>query len=320
MNSKKLISIIAIFTVLISGTFFAIFFNSKKSDSEKPSTSNPKPLVVASFYPLYFFTSEIGKDLITVKNTTPNGVEPHDYEPTSQQIQDIYNSKLFVFNGAGLDPWAEKIEKDVESRKVKTINISQNFNILKPLESPNPESQEEVEEFDPHIWLDPEMAKKQVEIIQNKLIEIDPNNKSKFEQNAKNLKIKLDTLDSDYKTKLAVCSKNQIITSHNFLQYVAKKYNFISTPISGISPDSEPSSQNLAFLSKLVKEKNLKYIFTETLSSPKLAQTIATETGAKTLGLNPIEGLTEEEVKAGKDYFSIQKENLDNLAIALECR
>lgn len=324
MISKTLSPKIKIFVVISIVFFIAftfIFILQYKSNANK-ITKNSNIIVSTSFYPLYYFTQQVGGDLITVNNITPAGNEPHEYEPTSNQIQEIYKSKLLIFNGADLDPWASKIKPDLEKANVKTVDMSTNFVILKPLETANISETtiEEKEESDPHIWLSPKMAIKQVEIIRKKLVDIDPNNKDIYTANANSTINKLANLDNEYQVKLSKCDKKEIITSHNFLQYLAKEYGFISIPISGISPESEPSSKDLANIANIVRTKNTKYIFTETLASPKLAETVAVETGAQTLVFNPLEGLTDEEINQGKDYVSIQKDNLLNLRKALECK
>jgi zinc transport system substrate-binding protein len=277
--------------------------------------------ITTSFYPLYFFASQIGGDFVQVNNITPAGSEPHEYEPTSSQIRDIYQSKLFIFNGAGLDPWAAKIQSDLEKNNVPVVEITKDLEVLKPLEEEykSLNSEEGAQQFDPHLWLDPVLAIRQAQIITQNLVKADPANKTVYEQNSAQLINKLNQLDQDFKQGLSKCLKNEIITSHNFMQYVAIRYGFKSIPISGISPDSEPSSQDLSQIAKLVQQKGLKYIFTESLVSPKLSQTIAAETGAKTLALNPVEGLSEDQQNSGQDYLTIQRQNLDNLKIALQC-
>ncbi|MEI6728525.1 MAG: zinc ABC transporter substrate-binding protein [bacterium] len=313
---KILISFCIVAALILGGI---LVFN---LSSKTITNSNPSKLsVTVSFYPLYFLTSQIGGDLVQVNNITPAGSEPHDYEPTSNQIKDIYQSKLFIFNGADLDPWAAKIQSDLEKNNVTAVEITKNLEVLKPLEEEykSLNSEEEAAQFDPHLWLDPILAIRQAQIITQNLVKADPANKAVYEQNSAQLINKLNQLDQDFKQGLSKCEKNEIITSHNFMQYVAIRYGFKSIPISGISPDSEPSSQDLSQIAKLVQQKGLKYIFTESLGSPKLSQTVAAETGAQTLVLNPIEGLSQDELNKGQDYLTIQRQNLDNLKIALQC-
>lgn len=330
MPQKGFIFKISITLGIILALVVAGFLIYNQNREQTKTTDTTKISVTASFYPLYYFAKEIGGDKVNVVNITPAGTEPHDFEPTATQIKDIYQSKLFLFNGAGLDTWASKLQPDLDKNQVTNVEITKNLTVLKPLEKVNESEQEHAgeekgkeshkdEEFDPHLWLDPKLAIKQVETITENLIKVDSKNKSVYEQNSSKLLNKLNLLDQDFRQKLSKCEKNEIITSHNFMQYVAKNYGFKSTPISGISPDSEPSSQDLSQIAKIVKDSGLKYIFTESLISPKLSQTLAAETGAQTLVLNPIEGLSQEQINKGEDYISMQKQNLDNLKIALQC-
>jgi zinc transport system substrate-binding protein len=265
-----------------------------------------------------------------VYNMIPAGVEPHDFEPNAKDIQDISSAKIFIFNGAGVDSWAEKIQSDLVSKGVKTIKMSDNFEILNPLEIVGEDEygkdehgdDHEYEESttDPHIWTNPVMAKKQIQIIRDSLIAVDPDRKVVYESNANSFMSQLDSLDTDFRSKLSQCKQKEVVTSHNFLQYLSREYSFVSIPINGISPESEPSAKTLAELSDLIKTKNIRYIFTETLASTKLSETLAKEVGAQVLTLNPIEGLSDQDINDGKNYLSVQRENLQNLSIALECK
>ena len=151
-------------------------------------------------------------------------------------------------------------------------------------------------------------------------VSIDPVNKQFYEANAKNLMDRLAGLDLEFRTSLADCKQTNIVTSHSAFRYLASRYGLRQVSISGLSPDEEPSPRQLANVAQFAKMNNVKYIFFETLVSPKLAETVAREIGASVLVFNPLEGITHEEEAGGKDYFSVQKENLKNLKIALECK
>jgi zinc transport system substrate-binding protein len=317
--SKNLSAKMKIFIVIL--TVFVIFgvsilvINYRYKDSKETSKSGTIS-ISTSFYPLYYIAQKITGANGVVTNITPAGSEPHDYEPSTAQIKDIYESKLFVFNGAGLDPWAEKLQQNLVKTGVKTIDMSSKFSILGVVEGSDKGDR------DPHIWLSPIMYKQQVAIIRDQLVAIttNPTEKNTYLNNAELLLKDLTKLETEFKTRLSNCDKKEIVTSHDFLQYLAKGYGFSVVSINGLSPDREPSSLELAETTKLIRDKKIKYIFTETLASPKLAQTIAAETGTQNLVLNPLEGLTKDEIDAGKDYISIQKENLESLTKGLECK
>ncbi len=130
---------------------------------------------------------------------------------------------------------------------------------------------------------------------------------------------KLDQLDKTYAEGLKTCKQKDIITSHAAFGYLATRYGLNQVAISGISPDEEPSSQQLAEVAKFAKENDVKYIFFESLVSPKLSETIAHEIGAKTLVLDPLEGISDDDIKQGKNYFTVMENNLKNLQKALQC-
>ena len=175
------------------------------------------------------------------------------------------------------------------------------------------------EGLDPHVWLSPTLAKLQVRHIANAMVQADPNNRSRYERNAGELEDRLEQLREQFHSGLAQCRTNRFITSHAAFGYLAEEFGLEQVSIAGLSPDARPNPARMAALSELVKEMGAKYIFYETLASPALSETLAQEVGAETLALNPLEGLTPEEVQAGSDYFSVMQENLANLREALEC-
>lgn len=308
--------IILIIFVLIAAVFL---FSGNRFAEEKNSTEINAS---ASFYPLYYFASEIGKNKSTVYNITPSGIEPHDYDPTPKDIARIQNSSFLIVNGAGFEPWLEKIKLDLQN--VKIITATDGITLQKNTEEEHEEGESEEEHAiesvsDPHIWLSPVLAKSQVDKILKAYIDTDPTNKNLYEKNGDGLKKRLDALDDKFKKGLSSCKRSTFVTSHSAFGYLAKEYNLIQKPISGLSPDQEPSSSEMAEISEFAKTEDVKYIFFETLVSPKLSETIATEVGAKTLVLDPIEGLSDDDIKQGKNYFSVMEDNLKNLQIALEC-
>ena len=269
--------------------------------------------VTASFYPYYFIATEIGGDKANVINLTPSGVEPHDYELTPDDIKKIISSKFIVMNGV-VEPWAEKI-KDI--LKEYPINI---LTQEKTLFSQDYTDEENHKSLDPHIWLSPKLAKLQTDSIAEEYVKVDPKNSDYYLHNADNLKNKLDSLDKDYQVGLSNCQTKNIVTSHAAFGYLAKEYGLNQIAISGLTPDAEPSLKELSDTVNFVKKNKIKYIFFESLVSPKLSETIANEVGAQTLVLNPIEGLTQQETAEGKNYLDIMTENLKNLTTALKCQ
>ncbi len=305
---KRFISAGALIMVVLLGLFFIKSFKNQTNSSQ-----NTKKLqITTSFYPLFFFTSQIVGGKGDVQNITPSGAEPHDYEPTAQDIARIERANLLILNG-GVEAWGDKIKDNLKGTNTQIVVAGET--LLSRDLTENGQTAK-----DPHVWLDPTLAKKEVEKITQAIDQADPNNKSFYDQNTKNLEDKLDQLDNEYKSGLSDCGSKDIITSHAAFGYLAQRYGLNQVSIAGLSPDEEPSAQALADVANFAKEHNVKYIFFEKLVSPKLSETIANEIGAKTLVLDPLEGLSDDDIKNGKDYFSVMRDNLANLQTALQCK
>ena len=298
--------------------FVTYFFFAARNTATLPSE---KVLVTTSFYPLAEFSRQVGGEFVDVQSLTPTGVEPHDFEPAPGQIQTIYESNLFIFNGGGVDAWASDLAPSIEKSGVKILEMSDVMtNLLPAIESEEEGADHEEELFDEHFWLSPKLAQREVEAIADALIVIDPIHATQYERNADSFIVELQKLDQEYKQGLEVCDIRVAVTSHAAFGYLAYDYDFQQLPLTGLSPDEEPSAGSLAKLSEIAKELGVKYVFFETLVNPELAQTLAREIGAQTLVFNPFEGLTEEEFNLGKSYLSIMRENLDNLRTAMLCQ
>lgn len=323
--TKKTITQITIFSfvvlVIIASIIAAINLNPNKtivkapSSSESLNLSNSKLKVATSFYPLEFLAKEIGKDVIEVKNITPAGSEPHEYEPTPQQIIEINQSDLLLTNGAGLESWTAKLAQGNSAPKA-VLELTKSFELS--------EIEEEGQKIqDPHIWLSPKNYIKMAKAITTTMQQNQtPSNLLIIQNNTNKLVEKLEKLDLDFRTKLSNtnCKNKKFVTNHDAFNYLANEYGLEALSISGLSPDAEPTSKELADLSETIKANNIKYVLTETIASPKLAQTLAKEVGITTLELNPLEGLSVEEATEGKNYINVMQSNLQNLALALECQ
>ncbi|OGG11563.1 hypothetical protein A2Z00_05000 [Candidatus Gottesmanbacteria bacterium RBG_13_45_10] len=303
---------IVVFSLFIIG---CLWYRENATLFHKASTSKiqkSKIQIAASFYPLYFFASQIAGDKANVINITPAGTEPHDYEPTPLDMARIEHSSLLILNGGKLEAWGDKVKDALKDKNIMIMTIAED-GITGSLSDQGEAAK------DPHFWLSPPLAKKLVEVILSGLIKIDPMNQAVYIANAKTLHNTLDALDARYQQGLRNCRKKNIITSHAAFGYVAQTYGFTQIAISGLSPDEEPSSKTLVDIAKFARENSIRYIFFEKLISPKISETIAHEIGAQTLVLDPIEGMSEYDVKQGKNYVTAMDDNLVNLRKALEC-
>jgi zinc transport system substrate-binding protein len=285
------IVIATVLVLLVAGVVVAL----TSSTGSGSGSSSGQLDVVAAFYPIAFAAEQIDPSA-DVKNLTPPGAEPHDLEVTPQDVQDLQSADVVLLMGQGFQPQLEKAADQGSAGKV-----------IKLLDTPGLG----LTPGDPHVWLDPPRFEKLVTRIGDALG--DPAAAERF--NAK-----LATLDSEYRSGLANCKRKEIVTSHEAFGYLAEDYGLQQVAISGISPEAEPTPAALQAAVDAVRKTGATTVFTEPLVSPKLAETVARETGAKTAVLNPIEGLTPDEQSKGEDYFSVMRENLAALRQALDCR
>jgi zinc transport system substrate-binding protein len=251
--------------------------------------------VAASFYPLAFAAEELGGEGVDVVNLTPPGTEPHDLEPTPSDVREIKSADLVLLLGNGFQPQLEDAAGDGDR-------------VIELLDTPG---LHRFRNDDPHVWLDPT----RYELIARRIAE-ELGTTSSLEEFIARLK----ALDGDYRRGLADCARDDIVTSHDAFGYLAQRYGLNQIPITGLSPEAEPSPQALSRVVDLVRDTQATTVFSETLVSPRIAEAVASETGARTAVLNPIEGLESSEAKSGDDYFSLMRSNLSALRDALGCR
>lgn len=305
---KKYI-LVSLLIIALAG-FIVFAFMRTPQETLLPQSGKIK--TTASFYPLYFFAQEIGGKYADVANITPPGVEPHDYEPTAQDMARMEESDLLILNGAGLEPWGENLKRTLDPGRTDIILAGEGL-------ADRRIAKEGTTADDPHIWLSPALAQQIAEKITAGLVAADPGREEYYRARANALKAHLDGLDAEYRAGLRNCTQKNIITSHAAFGYLAAEYGFTQVSVAGINPDAEPSPRQLTDITKFAKVHDIRYIFFESLVSPKLAATLAREIGAETLTLNPLEGLSREEIAQGKNYFTEMRKNLANLQIALQC-
>ncbi len=291
------------------------------SQSISANTDTNKLQVTATFYPLYDFAKQVGGDLVDVTNSTPAGAEAHDYEPSPQNLVAAMQADLFIYNDPNMEPWTEKFLTDYKGQVVKTVDAVKNTHHS---EEDHQEDEDRKHGHDhandPHSWTDPLLAQSIVQAIAEGYKKADPHNASTYQANADTYKAQLAQLDQDFSQGLAKCQRPTIITSHSAFSYLAERYNIAVLPISGLSPEQEPSVAKLAELTKLVKQYQIKYIFFESQTSPQLAQALARETNTQTLVLNPIESLAQSALDTNQNYLTVQRSNLAHLRLALACQ
>lgn len=320
--------------LLTTGALMTGCGQSKPQGTEVEATSQienaeDKLEVYTSFYPLYDFATKVGGDKVKVVNLVPAGVEPHDYEPSAKEVASLEKADVFIYNGAGMESWTDKVLAALQNQDLKVVEASQNIEFIEghvhdheeeEHEEHKEDEHEEHEEhgLDPHVWISIKNAKIEMENIKNALVEADPENKDYYEANYASYAEKFDALDQEFKETLAPFENRDIIVAHEAFGYLCKDYDLNQVGIEGISADSEPDPARMAEIVDFAKEHQMKVIFFEELVSPKVAKMVAKEVGAEAMVLNPLEGLTEEQLSAGEDYLSVMKQNLEALTKALQ--
>jgi zinc transport system substrate-binding protein len=305
---KKIMGFFIIVLALVALVLIVLKKQSLQNQADKTLQENGKINISASIYPLAYFVQEVAGDKVNVQTITPAGVEPHEYEPSPSDIIQLESSQAFIYNGAGIDVWADRVAPGLLSKRIHILKMMDHVN--GNLKDSN----------DGHIWLDPILAKRQIENILQLLTALDPVHKAEYESNATRAIAKMVELDQAYQTGLAKCSVKEIVSSHNAFNYLARRYGFGVESIAGFSPEDDVSPARLSQLTHLLREKHIQVVFFESLVSPKLSEVLANEASIQTDILDPIEGLTSDAQKAGKNYDILMRENLTALKKAMLCQ
>lgn len=308
---KKLLFTVWLMAVIVF-LFFAVF-----KDRQKAKNDSEKIIVVATLFPLYDFAKNIGQDKAEVSLLLPPGVESHNFEPKPADIAKINEADIFIYTGKFMEPWIEDVLKGISNKNIKIIDSSLG---LKTIPVISPDKNESAGAIDPHVWLNFDNDKAIIQAIADAFSEKDRLNQEFYRQKAAEYKNKLSLLDAAYKSSLSNCASTEIIYGgHYAFGYLASRYNLKYVAAQGVSPDAEPTAKDLIQLIEQIKKDNVKYVFYEELTTPKIAQAIAGETEAKTLILNAAHNLTKEDFENNILFLSIMEENLANLKIGLQC-
>ena len=284
---------------------------------------NGKIKIIATLFPQYDFTRQIVGDKADVELLLPAGVESHSYDPTASDIINIGKSDMFIYTGKYMEVWADKVIKSSNSKKLKVVDASKGITLEKEEsheeedhdEHDNDEHDEHNHEYDPHIWTNPQFAKTMVDNIVEGLCEVDKENADYYKENAEKYKKELDRIDSEFENVVSTSKHTELFFAGRFaLKYFAERYNLkYTSAYDSCSTETEPSAKAVSNIIKQMNEKKIKVIFYEELVDPKVANTIANETGAEPLVLHSSHNVSKDEFKAGKTYIQIMEQNIVNL-------
>ncbi len=302
------------------------------SSDQEPASPSSETTIVAGFYPLEFIANHVAGDLATVDTLTAPGAEPHDVELSPQAVGSVGTADLVLYSAdlqAAVDDAVEQqggdhaldvnVAADLITTGAEHEHEGEDDHEHEHEGEDDHEHEHEGEDaaLDPHFWLDPVRMGNVTELVAERLIEMDPDHESTYQSNADALVAELEDLDAAYREGLASCEQEQMVTTHEAFGYLALNYGFDQVGIAGISPEAEPSPARLAEVATIVRDTGVDTIYSEVLVGTDIAETVATETGAEVLVLDPVEGLTEE--SAGGDYLEVMRSNLDTLRTGQRC-
>jgi zinc transport system substrate-binding protein len=299
---------------------------------EDEGESDGKLKVVATIFPIYDFALNVGGDRVKVSMLLPPATDAHNYELKPEDIVKVSKADIFLFTNFEMEQWAYKIIQAAgEKTNVLPVETGSGAFLL-PLSyedgrhahhgnNGHDEHTEHASKFDPHIWLDLDNAQKMVDNIARAFIKKDSRSSDYYLKNAQEYKLKLIALDKRYRNELNKCKTKTIVhAGHWAFAYLAKQYNFIYVAASNVTADAEPTPQKMVSLIEQVKAENIRYIYYEDLVAPRLAQTIARETGTELLKLSNGHDISKEDMKSGLSFILLIENNLNTLKKGMQCR
>ena len=276
-----------------------------------PTSTSGRPTVVAGFYPLYFVAERVAGRYNDVVDLTPPGVEPHEYELTVRQVAKVDEARVGLY----LEGIAPSIDQAmVNDSPEHRLEVSTVVPLMAPAAG---YGEETAAAKDPHFWQDPVLLGQVAVAFAATMADADPAHAAYYRAQGQRLVGDLHALDRDYARGLASCRIRTVVVSHDAFEYLARRYHLDVVPIAGLEPDAEPSLSRLHDLASLVQERGVTTIFFETLATPDLARSLASDTGVKTAVLDPIEGLSSADPNA--TYLTLMRQNLAALTKANQC-
>jgi zinc transport system substrate-binding protein len=279
---------------------------------EQPQPPKSGLTVLATFYPLYDFASNVAGNRANVSILVPGSVDIHNFEPTPSDIEKVATADMLIINGAGLEPWVPQLLAAIDRPNLKVVDTSQGVDLL-PVPT---EFQRQGRSIDPHIWLDPIRAKQQVENIAQALMGSDPANAAYYRSNADAYEAKMDALNAQILGEVGAAKTRYFVTFHEAFAYFADRYNLTQIPIQGPFQE-EPTPSDIQSVVSAIRQYHLRYVGYESLENQAIPEAVSTQTNATLIPMDPIEGLTPADLAAGRDYIALMRDDTANITVAL---
>lgn len=322
-NKKVVIGAITAAVVIVLASVVAITLqgsnnnNSTSSDVTLPTSENvsrdqllqnankgKRLKIMTTFYPLYEFAKAVVGDRADVDLFIPSGLEPHDWEPSTRDLERLKDYQILIYNSATFEPYIDRIN-----------DLGYNLKMVEAASGM-------VLDQDPHVWLDPILAKEQVRIIRDAIASMDSDeeNRRYYDENARAYTARLDELHTRFEEGLRECEKREFITLHAAYHYLASRYRLEQITITGLEPEHDIPASKIREIVDLARKHGIDVVYAEEGIDDRLVRALAEEMNAKVLTLSPIEVLDEEDLEEGKTYIAKMEENLENLRLGLGCR
>lgn len=299
---------VVLLAVLVAGTSSA-WGPSPARAASTGTAATPRLTVAAALFPLAAVARSVGGPRVEVDDLTPPGVDAHDLEPTSDQVDTLLDADLAVVLGGSFQPALDRVAERRDGPTIVWID---------DLDGAAARRADE----DPHVWLDPVRFARLAEQVGARLARLDPDHATGYRRRSAAFVAILDALDARYAATLSACARDLLITSHEAFGWLAARYGLREVGVTRGSPDAEPDPARIADLADLARREGATTVFTEPLASDRVARTLAREAGGlEAVVLDPLEGLRGRlgAIGDGDDYVRVMERNLDRIAAALDC-
>ena len=282
--------------------------------TNETATNDKKINVTVSFYPLKDFTENIGGDKVNVTTMIPDNMEPHDYEPKTKDLENLIKSDLFIYNGVGLETWVDKVNESIKNENVKPVDSSTGIETIAIVDEEHEGHEEEHDHdhdhggCDPHIWLSLKDAEIQCKNIKDALVKVDGENADYYEKNYEAYVQKLEDVYNQYSEKFTNLKNKDFITGHAAFGYLCRDFGLEQKSVENVFGEGEPTPKQLEELVDFCKDNNIKVIFSESLASPKVSETLASEVGAEVVPIYTLESQED-----NKNYIESMQYNLEQI-------
>lgn len=242
---------------------------SGQSAHPAPQASGGRIPVVTTFSTLNSFVEAVGGSRVSVQNLVPIGASPEDYQPAPQDIATLNAARVLFENGDGIEAWLQHTIANVSNPHLKIVIFTQGL----PEKGVNP-----------HMWMDPVLAKQYVLKVRDAFSEIDPQHRAYYARNAAAYNAKLDALRQWIAARIATIppAHRTMIVFHNAWQYYDDRFGLRTIGVIELSPGQEPNPQYIAHLVDLARKNHVRAVFAEPEYSPKLVDALAKSAGIKT--------------------------------------